>query len=86
MSEGDHIRHAAAMLGARLRASGADPGLAAEASAALTGTAEAYAVAVQQNAGLLETLEQLRRNLQAAQGVIEQQAAELALLRRRSAA
>lgn len=85
-SEGEQMRHAAALLGARLRGSGADPALAAEAAAALAGTADAYAVAIQQNAGLLETLEQMRRNLQAAQGVIEQQSAELALLRRRTAA
>lgn len=85
-AEGEHVRQAAAALAARLRAAGADPALLAEAAGALTWTADAYAVAAQQNAGLLEAVQQLRQDLAAAQGVVEAQAAELTRLRRRNAA
>ena len=85
-AEGEHVRRSAAALAARLRTAAADPAVVSEAAGALTWTADAYAVAMQQNAGLLEAVEQLRRDLQAAEGVIAEQAAELARLRRRHAA
>lgn len=85
-AEGDHVRRSAAALAARLRAADAGPALLAEAAGALTWTADAYAVAAQQNAGLLEAVEQLRHDLQAAERRVAEQAAELARLRRRYAA